>query len=116
MPTLLDNLRRHPEWRAGERLVIIVVRQILNQHRRAKVGQLAPAVIVGQHVCALDVAMHNLVRVQVLEAAQNLKRVLLGHRLRECAVFLQQRRERAARHVLEELGASTKRKNQCAKS
>ena len=59
--------------------------QVLNLFGGAKVCQLDPASIVHQDVGALDVTVHDVVLVQVLQAQQDLAAVHLHHGLLECA-------------------------------
>ena len=49
----------------------------------AKVGQLDQTMVIHQDVGALDVPVHHLLLVQVVQAQQDLARVLLDHRLLE---------------------------------
>ena len=72
---LLDNLRCHPintplEARSvnfGSRKQIVV-----DALRDAKVGDLNPALVVDEYVGALDVAVDDLARVEVLESGEDL--------------------------------------------
>jgi hypothetical protein len=55
---------------------------------RAKVCQLNDARIIYKNICALDVAMHNLMPMEVLKSEQNLLCVDLNHLFAKLAKFL----------------------------
>ena len=84
MSRLLDHLGRHPIRRPFDTLIAPLHRHHLRQSfTRAEVGQLDDARVIHQDVCALDVAVHDLVPVKVLQPQQNLPRVHADHRLAE---------------------------------
>ena len=75
-------------------------RRVREPFARAKVGELQDAVVRDEHVRALHVAMDEVVRVQVHEAAQRLHRVLARDRVRQRAELRDERRDGAARDPL----------------
>jgi len=57
--------------------------------RAAVVGELEVALVIEQHVEALDVTVHSTSVMQVFESFENLSRVLSQHRLVQTAALLE---------------------------
>ena len=90
----------HPLERAGVRLGLILVRA-LEHARHAKVAELWHQIVVEQHVARRQIAMHDILVVQVrhsvAHALEHHQHCLAG----QLFVRLQQIVKRAARHKLE---------------
>eukprot|EP00760_Papus_ankaliazontas_P003493 PhM_4_TR11618/c1_g1_i10/m.9588 len=86
------GLGRHEQRRARD----AAARCCVELRRRAEVSKLALALHRQQHVLALDVAVQDVVAVQVHEAVQDLAHVALHRRHRQLAEALLQRRQRTA--------------------
>ena len=105
MPRLLDDLGRHPVRRAPYALVHAVDGDNLRQPLTSpKVRELHAPLVVHQDIRTLDVPVHNLVPVQVLQPEQYLPRVFLDDGFAEAPEPLQQRVNRAPGDVLHEYG------------
>ena len=103
MACLLDDLRGHP---VGGPLDGLEPRvhgdEVLDLLRGAEIRELHDARVVHQDVGALDVAVHDLVRVEELEPQEDLLRVDAQDALCEAPELRQQRSDGAPRDVLEE--------------
>ena len=82
-----------------EREAVLTVFDLLGD---AKVRDLDTALVVDEHVRALDVAVYDVALVEVTEAEQDLAHPVAHERLFEGAVVTQQRGNRASGDVLEE--------------
>lgn len=68
----LDNLRRHPVWCPHHRRVAQSGRRSC---RNTEICQLHQAILRGQDVCALDIAVYHSLVVEIEQAMQNLCQV-----------------------------------------
>lgn len=90
----LDDLGGHPVWSADDlRLLVLATGE--RAGRDAKVGKLDSAVLGGEDVGALDVAVDDTLVVEVLEALKDLGHVDADQVFRELAIFSAYRMKRA---------------------
>jgi hypothetical protein len=98
----LHDLGREEGGRAAEAVKVLVARD--EDAGAAKVGELDDAVAREQDVLGLEVAVDDLLRVQVLERAQDVAEVVpaCAAWARQAMQTLQQARRRGAGHALRE--------------
>lgn len=70
-------------------------------HAGAEVAELGVTVEVDQHILRLEVAVHDVERVQVAKRKAHLRRITVGLRHREPPMHLQHGEEIATAHLLE---------------
>lgn len=100
----MGTVARHEIWNRVSNVfaVDLAVRTVFHFLRHTKVGDLDAALVVDEHVRAFDVAVYDVVLVQVIEAEQNLADPVAHEGLLERTVVPQKGGHRATRDVLQE--------------